>query len=522
MKNIFGSVNLKESAKKKLKIPNLPQFQRAIGASASTSSSSATHTKPEADVIEIFSSSSDQEKPANNSLTMSSPVIVPYSAKRKVSSGKKVGKSKRPKLSSVKSHNNSEGKGSEQTRVSLIGEKITNWDSSDAEGGPDTPSSTVQSNRKLKEIDSGPLGSDPVIILSDSDDKESGNGKGSRNINVVGGSVDSSRDTRGENSLVRKYGSKSTEDTSHQKTNKHKSKDKYTSESAQNSNKDRNVFENLFGSSSSSPSIHSQQSAFELVERRNSFLSMSSFSDAEQNVASTDFTSDRPSSPVFGNRATDVSKSKLLKVTERNATKSQRSNDLECREDIIRLNQSSIPECQDENSSPSKTPKEGRSGSSTPVYKDRASVFDQLNTEFLKIKSASSACSGEEDKDVVSTSNILPASSKSNTTIEPRLVTNKKMLKSPISKRKAKATHFGMRKISKGHTMACSTSSASGTESESARKKTAKKIKASSEIKEKEESGRKRSLTSKYEEYVIGIRKKGSTSENLADSPRYS
>ena len=522
MKNIFGSVNLKESAKKKLKIPNLSQFQRGMGASASTSSSSATRTKPETELIEIGSSSSDQEKSANNSLTVS-PVMVQYDAKRKVNIGKKVEKSKRSKLSLVKSHNNSEGKGSKQTRVSGIGEKITNWESSDAEGGPVTPSSTVQSNRKLKETDPGPLGSDPVIILSDSDHKESGNERGSRNINVARGSVDSSRDSRVENSLVRKHGSQSTEGTGLEKTNKHKTKAKYTSESAQSSNKDRNVFENLFGSSDSSPSIHSQQSAFELVERRNSFLSLSSFSDAEQNVASTDITSDRPSSPVFGNCAAELSKSKVLKVTERNATKSERSNDVECREDIIRLNQSSIPECQDESSNQSKTPKEGRSGSSTPIYKDRASVFDQLNTEFLKIKSASSACSGEEDQDVVSTSNTLPTSTKSNSTIKPRLVTNKMVLKSPISKRKAKATHFGMRKISKGHIRACSTNSASGTESESVHKKPAKKMRTSSEIKEKgpeikRESTRKRSLTSKYEEYVTGIHKKGPTSENVADS----
>ena len=468
IKNLFGTANLKGTAKRNLKIPNLSQFQRAIGQSASTSSSSAlnaTITKPNTDVIEIGSSSSDHEKSLDD--LVNRPVTATYSAKRKVNSAQKVEKCKRSKLSSGKSPINVERKSSKQKRASGIGENITSWESSDAEEGPVTPSTNMTSNERAKEKNStsSPLGSDSVIILSDSDNKESEGGKGSRNKIPPGGG----------NRVIKDPISSSV-----QKTDKHSSKSNTMSESTNNG---RNVFENLFGNSNSSPSIHSQQSAFR-DKRHDSVLSVCSSSEVEQTVVSTDITSDRPSSPVFGNRASDFLKSKLSKVAEMNANGTKANTDQD----------QTIPECPNEDES--KRSNEGRSGSSTPVYKDRASVFDQLNTEFLKIKSASSACSGDDSQDIVNPSDTQFTTSKSSITNKAKLVTNKKLFKSPTLKRKMK-THFGMRKP-KGRI----TSSTSGTDSDSVGRKPTKKIKTSSEIDRKRESTRKRSLISKYEECV--------------------
>ena len=173
------------------------------------------------------------------------------------------------------------------------------------------------------------------------------------------------------------------------KNSNHADKERNLCDNLHNSNKNRNVFENFFGSASSGPDMEKnpQQS-----ERRNSFLSLSSFSDSsEAAVLSAEATSDRPSSPVFGHRAANNSIPHRSKETN----KGKEKESLECERNTLQTIDSELKitsECDNQ----SNRSREARSGSSTPVYKDRASVFDQLNTEFLKIKSNSAATSEDE------------------------------------------------------------------------------------------------------------------------------
>ena len=360
-----------------------------------------------------------------------------------------------------------------------------------------------------------------VIILSDSDQKEADNEQKptSKPLSQKHGANSSKQMSSSleKETVGRTLG----ESKSNKELPSTVDKERNVVDNLHNSNKNRNVFENLFGSASSGQDV---EKSAQHTERRNSFVSLSSFSDSsEAAFLSAEATSERPSSPVFGHRATDNLVSNRSKET--NDDKAKKS--FECERDTL---QTIYPELKISNEcdNQSNRPREARSGSSTPVYKDRASVFDQLNTEFLKIKSNSTATSedemppGDQDK---RKKNTLSGTAK--------LMMVKKLL-SPKTKRKSSSTskpksenkdrgdekRENMRKRSlaskfevkatqfKNHKLRLNKAHGIGSENEpkSLSKKSSSTSKPKSENKdrgdEKRENMRKRSLASKFEELV--------------------
>ena len=459
------TLNFSKNMFKKLKIPNLSHLKTASGEKTHRpKTSDATNTA----VIEIASSSSDQEKSSNDFVSVTPTKI--YGVKRKVDCGKKQEKNKRTRLNSSRSRDR------KAVPKTGIGNEIMDWTSGDPECDPVTRSPP----RNVKEKAKSAVGFTPVIILSDSDHKEADNEhvstskplsqeRGANNSKQMSSSLD--KET---------VGSTSGESKSNKELPSTVNKERNVVDNLHNSNRNRNVFENLFGSASSGPDV---EKSVQQTERRNSFVSLSSFSDSsEAAVLSAEVTSDRPSSPVFGHRATGNLVSK-----ETNNDKAKNSFELE-RDTLQTIN----PELKisSECDNQSNRPREARSGSSTPVYKDRASVFDQLNTEFLKIKSNSTATSEDEmppgDQDTSKTKSSLSGTAK--------LMMVKKLL-SPKTKRKVKATQFKMHqlKLNKAH----------GIGGENVPKSLSRKT-PSKDITgdEKPENVRKRSLTSKFKELV--------------------
>ena len=300
-----------------------------------------------------------------------------------------------------------------------IGNEITDWTSSDPEGEPVIPS--PPRNVVVKE-------KAQVIILSDSDHKEADNEQKptSKPLSQKRGANSSKQMS---SSLEKEIaGSTLGESMSNKELPNTVDRERNVDDNLQNSNKNRNVFENLFGSASSGPDV---EKSAQQTERNNSFVSLSSFSDSsEAAFLSAEVTSDRPSSPVFGHRATDNLVSNRSKET--NDDKAKKS--FECERNTL---QTINPELKNSNEceNQSNRPREARSGSSTPVYKDRASVFDQLSTEFLKIKSNSTATSEDEmppgDQETTRTKSSLSGTAK--------LMMVKKLL-SPKTKRKSSST----------------------------------------------------------------------------------
>ena len=456
----------------KLKIPDLSHLKTA---SVEKPHRSKTSDATNIAAIEIASSSSDQEKSSNDLLRV--PPTKNYGVKRKVDCRKKHDKNKRSKLNSGGSRHR------KAVPKTGIGNEITDWTSSDPECEPVIPS--PPRNVVVKE-------KAQVIILSDSDQKEADNEQKptSKPLSQKRGANSSKQMS---SSLEKEtVGSTLEESKSNKELPSSVDKERNVVDNLHNSNENRNVFENLFGSASSGPDV---EKSTQQTERRNSFVSLSSFSDSsEAAFLSAEATSERPSSPVFGHRATDNVVSNRSKETNDDKTKKS----FECERDtLLTIN----PEFKISNEcdNQSNRPREARSGSSTPVYKDRASVFDQLNTEFLKIKSNSTATSEDEmppcDQDTSRKKSSLSGTAK--------LMMVKKLL-SPKTKRKVKATQF------KNHKLKLNKAHGIGSEKEpkSLSKKSSSTSKPRSENKdrgdEKRENVRKRSLASKFEELVTG------------------
>ena len=475
-KNVAKSSNTTSSQKtltfsfEKLKIPDFSHLKTAsVEKTHRPKTSDATNTA----VIEIASSSSDQEKSSNDLLRV--PPTKNFGVKRKIDCKKKHDKNKRTRLNSG---GNRDRKAVPKTG---IGNEITDWTSSDPECEPVIPSPprNVVVEEKAQ-----------VIILSDSDQKEADNEQKptSKPLSQKRGANSSKQ----MSSFLEKetVGSTSGESKSNKELPSTIDKERNVVDNLHNSNKNRNVFENLFGSASSGPDV---EKSAQQTERHNSFVSLSSFSDSsEVAFLSAEATSDRPSSPVFGHRATD----NLVSNTSKETNDDEAKKSFECERDTLQTINPEL-EISNECDNQSNRPREARSGSSTPVYKDRASVFDQLNTEFLKIKSNSTATSEDEmppgDQETSRTKSSLSGTAK--------LMMVKKLL-SPKTKRKVKATQF------KNHKLKLNKAHGIGSENEpkSLSKKSSSTSKPKSENKgrgdEKRENVRKRSLTSKFEELV--------------------